>query len=182
MWLAAEPGIYVWDGVRSATALEKIAGISAQSGFRAVRLVLSPVSRRTYGLTGERAGNLSALFGGVAIQAVLKHRELHTVMFTAYDFASYPEQHYLDPTFLAANRQRIFDEYEQLTEEIMRRESGSGRVFVIGHWEGDNQVYCGSISGGRCGARELPGEEPRGAACRFDRVAAHPSAGHCGRA
>jgi hypothetical protein len=144
MWLAAEPGIYVWDGVRSATALEKIAGISAQSGFRAVRLVLSPVSRRTYGLTGERAGNLSALFGGVAIQAVLKHRELHTVMFTAYDFASYPEQHYLDPTFLAANRQRIFDEYEQLTEEIMRRESGSGRVFVIGHWEGDNQVYCGS--------------------------------------
>jgi hypothetical protein len=141
---AVEPGIYIWDGVRSGTALEKSAGLSAQSEFRAIRLILSPVSRRTYGLLGERAGTLSALFGGEAIQAVLKHRELRTVMFTAYDFASYPNQHYLDRAFLAANWQRIFDEYEQLTEEIMRRESGTGRVFVIGHWEGDNQVYCGS--------------------------------------
>jgi hypothetical protein len=139
-----DPGIYVWDGVRGEAALEKSAGLSARSGFRAIRLVLSPVSRRTYGLSGERAGTLSGLFGSEAIQTVLKHRELRTVMFTAYDFASYPNQHYLDRAFLAANRQRIFDEYEQLTEEIMRRESGTGRIFVIGHWEGDNQVYCGS--------------------------------------
>jgi hypothetical protein len=144
MWGAVEPGIYVWDGVRGEAALEKSAEISARSGFRAVRLILSPVSRRTYGLSGERAATLSALFASPAIQEVLKHRELRTVMFTAYDFASYPNQHYLDRVFLAANRQRIFDEYERLTEEIMRRESGTGRVFVIGHWEGDNQVYCGS--------------------------------------
>ena len=27
---------------------------------------------------------------------------------------------------------------------MMRTYSGSGRIFIIGHWEGDNQVYCGS--------------------------------------
>jgi hypothetical protein len=144
LWGAVEPGIYVWDGIRSEVGLEKSAGLSAQAGFRAIRLILSPVSRRTYGLMGERAATLSGLFGGEAIQSVLKHRELKTVMLTAYDFASYSDQHYLDRGFLAANRQSVFDEYEQLTEEIMRRESGSGRTFVIGHWEGDNQVYCGS--------------------------------------
>ncbi len=142
--LETEPGIYVWDGVRGAGALEKSGDLAAQAGFRSVRLLLSPVSRRTYGLTADRSGSLSALFANDAIQSVLKRKELRTVMFTAYDFASYPNSHFMDPKFLAANRQRVFDEYEQLTEEIMRRGSGSGRVFVIGHWEGDNQVYCGS--------------------------------------
>lgn len=106
--------------------------------------MLSPETRRTYGLGGGRVGTLSGLFASEAIQSVLKQKDLRTVMFTAYDYASFPNQHYLDRTFLAANRQRIFDEYAQLTEEIMRHEAGSGRVFVIGHWEGDNQVYCGS--------------------------------------
>jgi hypothetical protein len=124
--------------------LVKSSELSAAAGFRAVRLLLSPASRRTYGLTGDRGRTLSGLFASDAIQAALKPKELRTVMFTAYDYASYPNQRYLDKAFLAANRQRIFDEYEHLTEEIMRRESGSGRVFVIGHWEGDNQVYCGS--------------------------------------
>jgi hypothetical protein len=142
--LGADPGIYVWDGVRGAAALERSGNLAAGAGFRAVRLVLSPVSRRTYGLGGERAGSLRALFASEAFQAVLKQRSFHTVMFTAYDFAAYSNQHFLDRAFLTANRQRIFDEYEELTVEIMRRESGSGRVFVIGHWEGDNQVYCGS--------------------------------------
>jgi len=141
---AAEPGIYIWDGVRGEAALEKSAELAAGEGFRAARLLLSPVTRRTYALAGARAGTLSELFASDPIQAVLKRKELTTVMFTAYDFTSYPNQRYLDRAFLAANRQRIFDEYEQLTEEIMRRETGSGRVFVIGHWEGDNQVYCAS--------------------------------------
>jgi hypothetical protein len=144
LMLAVEPGIYVWDGVRGAPALDRTAALAGQSGFRAFRLLLSPVSRRTYGLAQDRANSLVALFDSEPFQSAMKHKEFRTVMFTAYDFASYPNQHYLDRAFLAANRQRIFDEYEQLTEEIMRRESGSGRVFVIGHWEGDNQVYCGS--------------------------------------
>jgi hypothetical protein len=142
--LAIEPGIYVWDGVRGPGALEKSGDLAAQAGFRGVRLLLSPASRRTYGLAGDRSGSLSALFASDPIQSVLQRKELRTVMFTAYDFASYPNSHFMDPKFLAANRQRVFDEYEQLTEEIMRRESGTGREFVIGHWEGDNQVYCGS--------------------------------------
>jgi hypothetical protein len=124
--------------------LGKSAELSAGAGFRAIRLILSPTTRRTYGMAGGRSSTLTELFESEGIQDVLKHKELRTVMFTAYDRVSYPNQHYLDRNFLAANRQRIFDEYEELTERIMQRESGSGRVFVIGHWEGDNQVYCGS--------------------------------------
>jgi hypothetical protein len=138
----------VWDGVRGAAALEKTADVAANAGFRAVRLVLSPASRRTYGLfggqAGTRAATLSELFASEAIQGALKRKEFRTIMFTAYDYASFNNQHYLNRAFLAANRQKVFDEYAQLTAEIMRREAGSGRVFVIGHWEGDNQVYCGS--------------------------------------
>ena len=142
--LVTEPGIYVWDGVQGPAAFERSGDLAAKAGFRAVRLVLSPGSRRTYWLTGERVSSLSGLFASDAFQSVVKHQEFRTVMFTAYDFASSANRHFMDRAFLAANRQRIFDEYEQLTEEIMKREAGSGRVFVIGHWEGDNQVYCGS--------------------------------------
>jgi hypothetical protein len=143
LW-AADPGIYVWDGVRGEAALERSGDLAAKAGFRAVRLVLSPGLRRTYGLAVGRISTLSELFASEPIQAVLSYKEFHTVMFTVYDYASSANQHYLDPAFLTANRQKVFDEYEELTETIMRRESGSGRVFVIGHWEGDNQVYCGS--------------------------------------
>ena len=141
---ATDPGIYVWDGVRGQEAWERTAQLSAASGFRGLRVLMSPATRRTYELAYSHVNSLTAVFQSEAIQSVLQHREFRTVMFTAYDFASYRNQQYMDPRFLADNRQRIFDEYAELTEEIMRRESGSGRVFVIGHWEGDNQVYCGS--------------------------------------
>jgi hypothetical protein len=139
-----EPGIYIWEGVRGDAALERSAAASASAGFRGARFLLSPITRRTYGLSGTRPSNLREQFASDAIQAVLKHKELRTIAFTAYDFVSYPNQRYLNHEFLVANRQRIFDEYEELTEAIMVEFSGSNRIFILAHWEGDNQVYCGS--------------------------------------
>jgi len=147
-----QPGIYVWDGVAGgATAGNNLASHVALvdgAGFHAIRLLLSPVSQRSYSLPplrcAEGTRSLKCLFLSDAYQRALSPKTLEVIMFTAYDFASYGRQHYLDSEFLKANRQQVFDEYRDLAETIMHTYSGSGRVIIISHWEGDNQVYCGS--------------------------------------
>jgi hypothetical protein len=147
-----QPGMYVWDGLSGDRGggdllTRRIAAVDG-AGFHAIRLLLSPVAQRSYSLPqlrcagGERT--LKCLFLSEAYQRALSLKTLDVVMLTTYDFASYGRQGYLNPEFLQANRQRIFDEYRDLAETIMRTYSGSGRVFIISHWEGDNQVYCGS--------------------------------------
>jgi hypothetical protein len=140
-----EPGMYVWDGLTDLPG-----GIAAldHDGFHAIRLLLSPASRRAYALPPFRCAEgrttLQCLVLSDAYKRALSGKALDVVMFTAYDFTSFPRQHYLDPEFLNTHRQQVFDEYRDLTETLMHEYSGSGRVFIIGHWEGDNQVYCGS--------------------------------------
>jgi hypothetical protein len=147
-----QPGIYVWDGLAAdaghGTLLaNRVAAVDA-TGFHAIRLLLSPQSQRFYSMPQPRCAggtrSLTCLLESEPLQQALALKTLQVVMFTAYDFTSFPRQRYLDPEFLKANRQRVFDEYREFTEAIMRTYSGSGRVFIISHWEGDNQVYCGS--------------------------------------
>jgi hypothetical protein len=92
----------------------------------------------------EGRSTLKCLVTSEAYSHALASKNLDVVMFTAYDFTSFPRQRYLDPKFLSSNRQEVFDEYRDLAEAMMQTYSGTGRVFIIGHWEGDNQVYCGS--------------------------------------
>ena len=141
----------MWDGLAEGHPADSLSkGIAAvdSAGFRAIRLLLSPASRRAYSLPPLRCtegrSSLKCLVLSDAYSRALAAKNLDVVMFTAYDFASFPRQHYLDPEFLTANRQQVFDEYRDLAEAMMRTYSGSGRIFIIGHWEGDNQVYCGS--------------------------------------
>jgi hypothetical protein len=145
-------GIYVWDGLgaaggRGSGLAQGVAEVDA-AGFHAIRMLLSPASQRSYAMPPLRcaggARTLSCLYLDEGLQRALAIKTIGIVMFTAYDFASYPRQHFLDAEFLRANRQRVFDEYRELAETILRTNSGSGRIFLIGHWEGDNQVYCGS--------------------------------------
>lgn len=146
-----EPGIYVWDGLAQASSPEPLpGGVGAvdHAGFHAVRLLLSPASRRTYSLPPFRCPegqtSLKCLVLSEPYHRALAITTMNVVMFTTYDFTSFSRQHYLDSPFLQANRQQVFDEYRDLAETLMHQYSGSGRVFIIGHWEGDNQVYCGS--------------------------------------
>ena len=144
------PGLYVWDGVngqRNSDALRSRRAALDGSGFHAIRLLLSPAAQRSYSLPPmhcDGRSRLACLFSSEAYQQALSVKTVDTVMFTTYDFASYGRQRYLDPEFLKANRQQVFDEYEELAEAMMRTYSGTGRIFIISHWEGDNQVYCGS--------------------------------------
>jgi hypothetical protein len=144
--------MYVWDGLASPPASgtrlgERVSQVDA-AGFHAIRLLLSPASLRSYAMPQPRcaggARTLSCLYLDDAVQHAIAVNAVKVVMFTSYDFTSYARQHFLDAEFLQANRQRVFDEYRELTEAIMRTNSGTGRVFIISHWEGDNQVYCGS--------------------------------------
>lgn len=145
-----EPGIYVWDGLARGSADRLSSSIATldRKGFHAIRLLLSPGSRREYSLPPSRCpegrSSLSCLVTSEPFSRALSLKTVDTVMFTAYDFTSFPRQRFLDPQFLKANRQQVFDEYRDLAETLMKQYSGSGRVFIIGHWEGDNQVYCGS--------------------------------------
>lgn len=145
-----EPGIYAWDGLdgKSPDALPNGIAMLDRAGFHAMRLLLSPASRRAYSLSAARCeggrSTLKCLVLSEAYQRALSIKTVDVVMFTAYDFTSFPRQRFLDPQFLKANRQQVFDEYRDLAQTLMHDYSGSGRVFIIGHWEGDNQVYCGS--------------------------------------
>ena len=146
-----EPGMIVWDGLadgHSADGLPTSIMAMDRAGFHAIRLLLSPASRRTYSLPpfrcAEGRSTLKCLVLSEPYVRALSAKNLDAVMFTAYDFTSFPRQHYLDPQFLKTNRQQVFDEYRDLAETIMRTYSGSGRIFIVSHWEGDNQVYCGS--------------------------------------
>lgn len=144
--------MYVWDGFAGGSSsgdflAKGIAAVDG-AGFHAIRLLLSPASQRTYSLPQlrctEGSRSLKCLVLSDAYQRALSVKTLQVVMFTTYDFTSFGRQHYLDPEFLQSNRQAVFDEYRDLTEALMQTYSGSGRVFIISHWEGDNQVYCGS--------------------------------------
>lgn len=142
-----EPGIYVWDGLPAGHLPDEVAAMG-HAGFHAVRLLLSPAARRSYGIPAIACDgghmSLACLVKSEPYQRALSAKNIDTVMFTTYDFASFPRQRYLDVQFLKANRQQVFDEYRDLAETLMRQYSGTGKVFIIGHWEGDNQVYCGS--------------------------------------
>lgn len=147
-----EAGMYVWEGVAEthfANPLPDSVAAMDRAGFHAMRLLLSQQAVREYGVPplrcpGGGRPTLTCLLRSDAYRAALAVKSVDTVMFTAYDFASFQRQRFLDPEFLKTNRQQVFDEYRDLAEAIMLDYSGSGRVFLIGHWEGDNQVYCGS--------------------------------------
>ncbi len=149
--------MYVWEGVAETHLANPLAdsplagSVAAMdaAGFHAVRLLLSQQAARDYGLPPLRCAaggrpTLACLFRSDAYRAALAVKSVDVVMFTAYDYASNQRQRFLDPDFLKQNRQQVFDEYRDLAEAIMRDYSGSGRVFIVGNWEGDNQVYCGS--------------------------------------
>ncbi len=150
--LKMEPGLYVWDGLsggpNSGDRLAKDISALERQDIHAIRLLLSPASLRAYSMPPlrctERRPSLKCLFESESYSEALSSKSLKAVMLTTYDFASFGRERFMDPQFLKANRQRVFDEYRDLAESIMHSYSGSGRVFIIGHWEGDNQIYCGS--------------------------------------
>ncbi len=154
-------GVYLgWVGTHPGDRLKEGARLAKQSGFQTIRLPLVASIERDFGIgtvCNERQ-TLEALVSLPAYANVLADPAFRTVFLTVWgDPNSYdgcgvrdptndqhPHKRYLERSFYSvqANRDRMRDEYANLTYRIYQTYQDSGKVFGISNWEGDNELYC----------------------------------------
>jgi len=136
----------------------KITGVE----LRTIRMPLVASVETDFGIGSVCHGKqpLESLISLPVYAQVLRDPAFRTVFLTIWgDSNSYDaceprdprtDQHahkrYLDPAFytVETNRQRMLKEYTDLTYRIYKTYSGTGKVFGISNWEGDNELYCDS--------------------------------------
>jgi hypothetical protein len=95
-----------------------------------------------------------------------------TIVLTAMDSASSESNvggqlvdaaRFVDLTWMqqSANWNAVKNEYYQLAKRLLANESGSGRRFIIGNWEGDNLLFCGSSYNFSINANPCPDHNSR---------------------
>jgi hypothetical protein len=156
-------GVYLgWVGTYPGNRLQEGARLAKQSGFQTIRLPLVASVETDFG-TGQTCHGKQTLASLVSLPAyaqVLKDPAFRTIFLTVWgDSNSYgacdardpktdqhPHKRYLDKTFysIAANRDQTRSEYADLTYRLYQTYRGSGKVFGISNWEGDNELYCDS--------------------------------------
>ena len=158
-----ETGVYLgWVGAYPGNRLQEGARRAKQSGFQTIRLPLVASVDIDFGIgkTCQNQQTLESLISLPAYAQVLTDPAFRTIFLTIWgDSHSYDacgardprtDQHrhkrYLDKGFyaIAANRDRMRDEYAGLTYRLYQTYRGSGKVFGISNWEGDNELYCDS--------------------------------------
>jgi hypothetical protein len=161
--LPPEIGVYLgWVGTYPGNRLREGARLAKQSGLQTIRLPLVASVATDFGIDGTCHGKqtLASLVSLPAYDKVLKDPAFRTVFLTVWgDSNSYdaceernprtdqhPHKRYLEKTFysIAANRDRTRREYAGLTYRIYKTYRGTGKVFGISNWEGDNELYCDS--------------------------------------
>jgi hypothetical protein len=159
-WVGTYPGNRLQEGARLAKKMAK--EMAKQSGIQTIRLPLVASVETDFGIGTLCHGKqtLASLVSLPAYAQVLKDPAFRTIFLTVWgDSNSYdgcdardpktdqhPHKRYLDKTFysVAANRDRTRSEYADLTYRIYKTYQGSGKVFGISNWEGDNELYCDS--------------------------------------
>jgi hypothetical protein len=142
--------------------LQEGARLAKQSEVQTIRLPLVASVEIDFGIGKACHGTqtLESLVSLPAYARVLKDPAFRTIFLTVWgDSNSYdacdardprtdqhPHKRYLDKTFysVAANRDRIRREYASLTYRLYKTYRGTGKVFGISNWEGDNELYCDS--------------------------------------
>jgi len=161
--LPGDVGVYLgWVGTYPGNRLHQGARLAKQSGFQTIRVPLVASVETDFGIGATCHGKqpLESLVSLPAYAQVLGDPAFRTIFLTVWgDSNSYDaceprdpktDQHahkrYLDKTFYstAANRERLRKEYAGLTYRIYKTYRGSGKVFGISNWEGDNELYCDS--------------------------------------
>ena len=155
-WVGTYPGNRLQEGARLAKEMAK------QSGLQTIRLPLVASVETDFGIGTSCHGKqpLASLVSLPAYAQVLADPAFRTIFLTVWgDSNSYdacdardpktdqhPHKRYLNKTFYstAANRDRTRSEYADLTYRIYKTYQGSGKVFGISNWEGDNELYCDS--------------------------------------
>jgi hypothetical protein len=156
-------GVYLgWVGTYPGNRLREGARLAKQAGFQTIRVPLVASVETDFGIGSACRENqaLESLASLPAYAQVLGDPAFRTIFLTVWgDSSSYQacqardprtDQHahkrYLDKTYYAGvgNRDRIRSEYAALTYRLYKTYSGSGKVFGISNWEGDNELYCDS--------------------------------------
>src|SRR5665213_895115 len=154
-------GVYLgWVGTYPGNRLQEGARLAKQSGFQTIRvpLVASFETDFAMGAVCHGKQTLASLAALPAYATVLGDPAFGTIFLTVWgDSNSYeacdardprtdqhPHKHYLDKAFygVAANRDRTRGEYAELTYRLYKTYRGTGKVFGISNWEGDNELYC----------------------------------------
>jgi hypothetical protein len=158
-----EIGVYLgWVGTYPGNRLQEGARLAKQAGFQTIRLPLVASVETDFAIGTACYGEqtLESLVSLPAYDRVLRDPAFRTIFLTVWgDSNSYQaceprdprtDQHahkqYLNETYfsIAANRDRMRKEYEDLTYRIYKTYQGSGKTFGISNWEGDNELYCDS--------------------------------------
>jgi hypothetical protein len=161
--LPADVGVYLgWVGSHPGNRLQEGARLAKQAGFRTIRVPLVASVETDFGIGGACHGKqpLESLASVPGYAQVLKDPAFRVIFLTIWgDSNSYDacvardpktDQHshkrYLDKAYYsdAANRDRTRSEYSDLTYRLYKTHHGSGKVFGISNWEGDNELYCDS--------------------------------------
>jgi len=151
-----------WVGTYPGNRLQEGARLAKQAGFQTIRLPLVASVETDFGIGSTCHGKqaLDSLVSLPVYAQVLKDPAFRTIFLTVWgDSGSYdacvtrdpktdqhPHKRYLDKAYysVAANRDRTRIEYADLTYRLYKTYRGSGKVFGISNWEGDNELYCDS--------------------------------------
>lgn len=146
---ADKVGVYFWDGKTEMGHDNMKAGylLLKQLGTHSIRITMSPRSDVDYGLGENCIPNFSLvkLAQRSDFHSFFSDPQFSTIMITAYDGITdiCSGQNYLDPKLYDATTIfRIKSEYRDLASYL--GSNFPNKTFLIGHWEGDNAVYCGS--------------------------------------
>jgi len=161
--LPREVGVYLgWVGSFQGNRLRDGARLARQSGFQTVRVPLVASVETDFGIgtNCDRKRTLAELASLPAYAEVFDQPAFRVIFLTiwgdsrSYDACqprdphSYQHSHkrYLDPNYysIAANREGMRNEYADLTYRLCKTYSGSGKLFGISNWEGDNDIHCDS--------------------------------------
>jgi len=149
-----------WVGSYPGNRLQEGARLAKQSGFQTINLPLVASVGTDFNTgascdAGRRLADLAAL---PAYSGVLGDPAFHMIILTiwgdpnSYDACQprnprsyqHPGKRYLTKDFyaVASNRDGLRDQYADLTYQLHRAYRGTGKVFAISNWEGDNELYC----------------------------------------
>ena len=144
-------GIYFWDGKTKIKAENNIAAgylLLKRLGTHSIRITMSPRSNIDYRLGKECIEDftLTRLAQRQDFNKFFSDPQFSTIMITAYDRATdvcLNNRSYLNPDlYNSLIIRQVQEEYRQFASYL-----GSNfpdKKFIIGHWEGDDAVYCAS--------------------------------------
>jgi hypothetical protein len=161
--LPKDIGVYLgWVGSFEGNRLREGARLAKSSGFQTIRVPLLASVENDFGIGTNCHSDktLEQLVSLPPYAEVFDEPAFRVIFLTVWgDSNSYnacqtrdphsyqhARKRYLDPEYysVATNREGMRTDYADLTYRLYKTYNGSGKLFGISNWEGDNDLYCDS--------------------------------------